>query len=142
MNDYTEDDREYYEKIASFGKKDLIAETERWKKKFKKEKLKWSYGDVFKEMSGDDLYFLCIDINRDYRHKDNIEHETKIVVKKAAKKNTKNTVSKSSEKERVKKSAKAKKETKSATSKKAKKAEKTASSESKKKTAKRKTSRK
>lgn len=139
MNDYTEDDREYYEKIASFGKKDLIAEIERWKKKFKKEKLKWSYGDVFKEMSGDDLYFLCIDINRDYRHKDNIEHETKTVVKKAAKKNTKSTVSKSSAKERIKKSAKAKKETKSATSRKAKK---TASSESKKKTAKRKTSRK
>ena len=41
MEIYTDSDREYYEKIAPMGRKELISEVEKWQKKFKKEKMKF-----------------------------------------------------------------------------------------------------
>lgn len=69
MEIYTDSDQEYYEKIASMSKRELLAEVEKWRKKLKKEKIKWTYGSDWKTQSGDDLYFLCIEINRTYNQK-------------------------------------------------------------------------
>lgn len=63
---YTSDDREYYEKIAPYGHRETLAEVEKWKKKFKKEKIPWTYGTSVKDLSTDELYFLCIDIHHEY----------------------------------------------------------------------------
>lgn len=67
MEIYTDSDQEYYKKIASMSKRELLAEVEKWRKKLKKEKIKWTYGSDWKTQSGDDLYFLCIEINRTYQ---------------------------------------------------------------------------
>lgn len=80
MEIYTDSDQEYYEKIAPMGKKELLAEVEKWRKKLKKEKIAWTYGSDWKAQSGDDLYFLCIEINRAHqksRHEKQAEKEEK-----------------------------------------------------------------
>lgn len=77
MEIYTDDDREYYEKIAPMGRKELVSEAEKWQKKFKKEKLKWTFGTAWKKAGGDDLYFLCIEINRAYQNAEKEKAEKK-----------------------------------------------------------------
>lgn len=66
MEIYTEDDVEYYTKIAPYGRKDTLNEVKKWKNKFKKEKLPWTYGTSFDGQSTDELYALCIEIHREY----------------------------------------------------------------------------
>lgn len=65
---YTDDDRIYYEKIAPLGRRELLAERERWQKKFRRRKIKWNYGKA-DAMSADELYFQLIEINREYANK-------------------------------------------------------------------------
>lgn len=63
---YNEEDIEYYEKIASFGRKELITEIGKWKKKYKTNKLPWIPEDDLSDQSGDDLYFMCIQLNHEF----------------------------------------------------------------------------
>ena len=63
---YNEEDIEYYEKIASFGRKELITEIGKWKKKYKTNKLTWIPEDDLSKQSGDDLYFMCIQLNHEF----------------------------------------------------------------------------
>lgn len=63
---YNEEDIEYYEKIASFGRKELITEIGKWKKKYKTNKLPWIPEDDLSNQSGDDLYFMCIQLNHEF----------------------------------------------------------------------------
>lgn len=63
---YNEEDIEYYEKIASFGRKELITEIGKWKKKYKANKLTWIPEDDLSKQSGDDLYFMCIRLNHEF----------------------------------------------------------------------------
>lgn len=77
MEIYTDSDREYYEKIAPMGRKELASEVEKWQKKFKKEKMKWTFGTAWKKEGGDDLYFLCIEINRAYQNSEKEKAEKK-----------------------------------------------------------------
>lgn len=85
---YTPDDREYYEKIASYGHRETLAEVEKWKKKFKKEKIPWTYGTSVKDLSTDELYFLCIDIHHEYLRMKKEKEEEKKTKKTKKKTNT------------------------------------------------------
>lgn len=77
MEIYTDDDRKYYEKIAPMSRKELAGEVEKWQKKFRKEKLKWTFGTAWKKEGSDELYFLCIEINRAYQKAEKEKTEKK-----------------------------------------------------------------
>lgn len=62
---YTEEDEKYFRKIAPMGRRELLAEREKWQKKFKRSKMKWTYGKA-DDLSADEIYFQLIEINREY----------------------------------------------------------------------------
>lgn len=109
---YNEEDIEYYEKIASFGRKELITEIGKWKKKYKTNKLTWIPEDDLSKQSGDDLYFMCIQLNHEFyqlvkEQKESKEPKTTKTTKKAKNpkegKKEKNKSGKSSKRKTAKK---------------------------------------
>lgn len=66
MKIYSDDDREYYEKIAPLGRKDLLKERASWQRKFKRKKIPWTFRTA-DDLSTDEIYLQLIDIHRAYQ---------------------------------------------------------------------------